>query len=481
MPLSSYHTPGIYVEEVPSGSHVITAVPTSIAAFVGQVPLADAPALAPEAINNWTEFKTRFIDPVDPDKRESNVLANAVYGFFLNQGSRCWVVNTGGDTSITAALATLEAVDEIAIVAAPGLSDVAAHKALLAHCENLKDRVAVLDPPPAVDDIELLTQSETVEVPAGGGRKKADPDAPAGGGLWPGPSDKGFGAFYHPWILVEDVIVPPAQVAAPPSGHVAGVWARTDATRGVHKAPANEVISGALNLMSPVTRGDNGVLNDAGVNCIRSFAREGIRVWGARTVSDPASEWRYLNVRRLFNMIEESIAEGTNWIVFEPNDRTLWKHIRRDVGAFLTAVWRDGGLMGATPEQAFFVKCDEETNTQDDIDAGRVIAIIGIAPVKPAEFVVFRISQSTAGAETRPRRRPAPCRPFPLRPLPPRRPMAPRPARSSTRSAPTTSSWRSRGSPRATSRAARALRSRCSRSATARVVRARSSTCSPAK
>ena len=264
MPLSSYHTPGIYVEEVPSGSHVITAVPTSIAAFVGQVPFADAPALAPEAINNWTEFKTRFIDPVDPDKRESNVLANAVYGFFLNQGSRCWVVNTGGDTSITAALATLEAVDEIAIVAAPGLSDVAAHKALLAHCENLKDRVAVLDPPPEVDDIELLTQSETVEVPAGGGRKKADPDAPAGGGLWPGPSDKGFGAFYHPWILVEDVIVPPAQVAAPPSGHVAGVWARTDATRGVHKAPANEVISGALNLMSPVTRGDNGVLNDAG-------------------------------------------------------------------------------------------------------------------------------------------------------------------------------------------------------------------------
>jgi uncharacterized protein len=397
MPLSAYHTPGVYVEEVPSGLHTITAVGTQTAAFLGKFPLASAPTVTPTAINNWTEFQSQFIDPIEGDKAP-NVLATAVWAFFLNGGSRCFVVNTGDDTSLVAALAALEAYDEVAIVAAPGFSDVAAHKALLAHCENLKDRVAILDPPAEVDDINLLTQAETTD--SGGGKKKTDPDAPAPGGLWPGPSDKGFGAFYYPWVKMMDAIVPAQEVDVPPSGPVAGIWARSDGTRGVHKAPANELITGATGMTAPVTRGDNGVLNDAGVNCIRSFAREGIRVWGARTVADPSSEWRYLNVRRLFNMIEESIAEGTSWIVFEPNTPTLWKHIRRDVGAFLTSVWRDGGLMGTTPEQAFFVKCDEETNTQDDIDAGRLIAVIGIAPVKPAEFIVFRISQSTAGAET---------------------------------------------------------------------------------
>jgi phage tail sheath protein FI len=180
---------------------------------------------------------------------------------------------------------------------------------------------------------------------------------------------------------------------------VAGIWARSDATRGVHKAPANEVIRGAVNVTQRLTREEQGVLNPAGVNCIRYFPREGIRIWGARTLADASSEWRYLNVRRLFNMIEESIAEATRWIVFEPNDRQLWKSIRRDVGAFLTRVWLDGALMGRTASEAFFVKCDEETNPPEIIDAGQVVAVIGIAPVKPAEFVVFQISQSAAGAE----------------------------------------------------------------------------------
>jgi phage tail sheath protein FI len=147
-----------------------------------------------------------------------------------------------------------------------------------------------------------------------------------------------------------------------------------------------------------MTRDEQGLLNSSGVNGIRAFAREGIRVWGARTLADDP-EWRYLSVRRLFNMVEESIEEGTNWIAFEPNDRTLWKHVRRDVGAFLTRLWRDGALMGATPEEAFYVKCDEETNPPDVVDAGELVAQIGLAPVKPAEFIVFEISQSTAGAE----------------------------------------------------------------------------------
>jgi phage tail sheath protein FI len=405
MPMSTYHTPGVYVEEVPSLDRPIQAVGTSTAAFIGAAPKADAFVNDPRAVNNWTEFVGKFMPD---DDRTSTELSNAVYGFFANEGARCFVVNSGGDKSITDALAALERVDEVAIVAAPGRSDPASHDALLTHCERLKDRVAILDCPEKVDDIELLTQTETAGSSSRKSRSKSgegDSEAPAAGGLRPRPSDGGFGAFYFPWITVTDPITrdpetgEPVTVNVPPSGHIAGIWARTDARRGVHKAPANEVVRGAEDLTYWLTRSEQGVLNDVGVNCIRIFAREGIRVWGARTVADASSEWRYLSVRRLFNMIEESIAEGTNWIVFEPNDRTLWKSIRRDIGAFLTRVWRDGGLMGSTPEEAFFVKCDEETNPPEVIDAGQVVAMIGIAPVKPAEFIIFRLSQSTAGSE----------------------------------------------------------------------------------
>ncbi len=398
MPMSTYHTPGVYVEEVPSLDRPIQAVGTSTAAFVGTAPKGDAFLNTPQAVNNWSEFVGKFMPEDNPTSTE---LSNALYGFFANEGARCFVVNSGDDKSITDALAALESFDEVAIVAAPGRSDPASHDALLTHCEKLKDRVAILDCPEEVDDIELLTQTETAGSSSRKSRSKSgegDSEAPAAGGLRPRQSDGGFGAFYFPWITVMDPISN-TLVDIPPSGHVAGIWARTDARRGVHKAPANEVVRGALNLTYRLTRSEQGVLNDVGVNCIRLFAREGIRVWGARTVADASSEWRYLSVRRLFNMIEESIEEGTNWIVFEPNDRTLWKSIRRDVGAFLTRVWRDGGLMGSTPEEAFFVKCDEETNPQEVIDAGQVVAMIGIAPVKPAEFIIFRLSQSTAGSE----------------------------------------------------------------------------------
>jgi phage tail sheath protein FI len=178
---------------------------------------------------------------------------------------------------------------------------------------------------------------------------------------------------------------------------MAGVWARTDGTRGVHKAPANEVVLGANGLGFQVTHEEQGGLNRVGINCIRAFPGRGIRVWGARTLSsDP--EWRYLNVRRLFNYISESIIEGTQWAVFEPNDHRLWTRLRISSANFLMRVWRDGALFGATPEEAFFVKCDGENNPPDVIEAGQVVVEIGIAPVKPAESVVFRISQFTAGA-----------------------------------------------------------------------------------
>jgi phage tail sheath protein FI len=244
---------------------------------------------------------------------------------------------------------------------------------MIAHCENAGDRMAILDAPGDMLPQDILEwRMDTAGY------------------------DSKFATLYYPWIEVMDPLTN-QPIVVPPSGHVAGVWARTDGTRGVHKAPANEVVLGANGLAFQVTHDEQGGLNTNGINCIRAFSGRGIRIWGARTLSsDP--EWRYVNVRRLFNYISESIIEGTQWAVFEPNDQRLWTRLRISSANFLTRVWRDGALFGATPEQAFFVKCDEETNPPDVVEAGQVVIEIGIAPVKPAEFVVFRISQFTAGA-----------------------------------------------------------------------------------
>jgi len=183
----------------------------------------------------------------------------------------------------------------------------------------------------------------------------------------------------------------------PPSGHVAGIYANTDIERGVHKAPANYVVQGATALQFQITKGEQDILNPRGVNCLRVFPGRGLRVWGARTCSsDPL--WKYINVRRLLLYIEESIDEGTQWVVFEPNNEKLWGRVKATISEFLTRVWKDGALMGTKPEEAFFVKCDRTTMTQDDIDNGRLICIIGVAPVKPAEFVIFRIAQWAGGS-----------------------------------------------------------------------------------
>jgi phage tail sheath protein FI len=408
--MAEYLTPDVYVEEVPAGPRPVQAVGTRTAGFIGRAPRADAHRRddgtgEAVAVNNWLQFVREFVGT----ERTSSPLSHAVFGFFQNGGSRCFVVNTPDDQPIGGGpdgggLKELEPEDEVAIVAAPGRTDADSYDALLTHCEQLKDRVAILDAPAVVKDVEQLTRVLTAtRARATGAAAGAASATPARGaadkpGLRPRQSDGGYGAVYFPGITTRDPLGTEL-VDVAPSGHIAGIWARTDATRGVHKAPANEIIRGALNVTQRLTSEDQGVLNPVGVNCIRYFPREGIRVWGARTLADASSEWRYLNVRRLFNMIEESIAEATRWIVFEPNDRTLWKSIRRDIGAFLTRVWRDGALMGRVPEEAFFVKCDEETNPPDSIDAGFVIAFIGIAPVKPAEFVVFRISQHAGGVE----------------------------------------------------------------------------------
>jgi phage tail sheath protein FI len=394
--MPSYLAPDIYIEEVSGGTRPIQAVGTSTAGFVGVAPDPTARLNEAVPINNWSQFVREFI----PEGATSTALSNAVFGFFQNGGHRCYVVNVGTAQSIAGGgrnrtgLDVLEEIDEIAIVAAPGYTSASAYDAVLTHCEKTGDRVAILDSPEVVPDINLLTRVATTA--STGSPQETD----AGAGVRPRQSEAGYGAFYYPWITIRDPLSPNDIINVPPSGHLAGIWARSDADRGVHKAPANEIVRGALNVTYRLTRDEQGELNQVGVNCIRLFAREGIRVWGARTLAAGSSEWRYLNVRRLFNMIEESIADSTRWIVFEPNDRTLWKSIRRDVSAFLTLVWRDGALMGRVPEEAFFVKCDEETNPPEVIDAGMVVTLIGIAPVKPAEFIVFRISQYAGGTDT---------------------------------------------------------------------------------
>ncbi len=290
-----------------------------------------------------------------------------------------------GDASARSGLGGFEAVDEINIVCAPDLMSAyqsgaltregvkAVQLAMITHCELMGNRVAVLDPLPSMSPQEV---KEWREMEAG--------------------YDSKYAALYYPWIRVASP-VDGGPINLPPSGHMAGIWARSDGERGVHKAPANEIVRGALGLEVGITKTEQDLLNPIGVNCIRAFRGRGIRVWGARTLSSDPS-WRYLNVRRLFNFVEESIENGTQWAVFEPNDLDLWQRVKRTITAFLTRVWRDGALFGATASEAFYVKCDEELNPPEVRDAGQLIVEIGIAPVKPAEFVIFRISQWQGGA-----------------------------------------------------------------------------------
>lgn len=266
-------------------------------------------------------------------------------------------------------------VDEINIVCAP---DDHEHEGLygkiIDHCEDpdLKDRFAII-------------QSSRTDVPSKIGTDLRPPR----------PSE--YAAFYYPWINVIDPRVNRRKLI-PPGGHVAGIYARSDTERGVHKAPANEIVKGARSLQFTTNKAQQDILNPIGVNVIRAFPGRGIRVWGARTTSNNPL-WKYINVRRLFLFIEESIEESTQWIVFEPNNEQLWARVKQTITAFLITQWRTGALMGTTPEEAFFVKVDRTTMTQSDIDNGRLIVIIGVAPTKPAEFVIFRFTQFTASTE----------------------------------------------------------------------------------
>jgi phage tail sheath protein FI len=243
--------------------------------------------------------------------------------------------------------------------------------ALISHCEQNGNRMAILDAPPGMSPQQIKDWRSDVAM-----------------------YDSAFAALYYPWIKVDNPIGVNgnSEMLIPPSGHIAGVWARTDETRGVWKAPANDTIRGVLDIERSVSQNEQSLLNPIGINCIRPFGTRGIRIWGARTLSSD-TDWRYINVRRLFNMIETTILEGTQYAVFEPNDVNLWEGVKRTLNGFLRGLWSAGALFGASADQAFYVKCDAETNPPESIDEGKLVVEVGIAPVKPAEFVVFRISQ----------------------------------------------------------------------------------------
>ncbi|MBE2223018.1 MAG: phage tail sheath family protein [Anaerolineae bacterium] len=387
--MPQYFAPGVYVEEVP-GTPPISGVGTSTAGFLGvvdttnvtfQMPLLPGSdttrytvvaAGVPTLITSWDQFKTRFGD----FQAANATLAHAVYGFFNNGGTRVWVnriADIANTNNVRDGLQQFEAIDEIAIVAVPGALAAAAQTEITGHCENMQDRFAILD--------GQITTTITV------------------GAIQGTVGDSDYAAMYFPRIQVYDPITD-ALIYVHTSGHMAGIYARVDAERGVHKAPANENVRGALGLEYLVSRNEQAGLNPDGINVIRGFDGN-IKVWGARTLGGQANgEFRYINVRRLMNFLRESIDEGTQFAVFEPNSPPLWARIRRSVGSFLTNVWRDGALFGTTPEEAFYVRCDETTNPPEVREAGMVITEIGVAIVKPAEFVIFRIAQLTSSASS---------------------------------------------------------------------------------
>lgn len=360
--------------------------------FVGKV-LCEAPSLRASALLNafWFDIP-------------SSVGALALHGLLfpssatgtVSTGLNATHILTGGtdgaeptlgaptDTgTYAAAFAQLLALEDISIVAAPGHSAygsyAAVQGALISHAETPRAyRVAILDTPPNTDIGSARDERAKI--------------------------DSKYAALYYPWVTVANPLAragsdAPKEIDLPPSGFLAGIYARNDVERGVAKAPANEVVRGALRFATDVNHAQNQLLNPLGVNCLRFFPGRGYRVWGARTASsDP--EWKYINVRRYFLFLESSVDRGTQWAVFENNGERLWANIRETIEAFLYNEWVSGNLLGASPKEAFFVRCDRSTMTQNDLDNGRLICLVGVAALKPAEFVVFRIGQKTADARS---------------------------------------------------------------------------------
>lgn len=379
--MPEYIAPGVYVEEVSFRSKSIEGVATSTAGFLGAA--VCGPTHRPVRISSLAEFERTFGDGSQLTFQRlaapvHNYLWHAVRAFFAQGGKRVFVqrvVGRGGEqpdaTAYRSALRKLESV-EIALVAAPG--GPVAH-ALAEHAERLQYRFALLD----------SVNGQSAEQAAAPGERV----------------DSAHAALYYPWLRVHDPITG-TEIALPPSGFVAGVYARSDRARGVHMSPANELVKGPVGLAVGLSDREHEVLGSRGIDSFRSLPSGELRLWGARTTSsDP--EWKYVNVRRYVSYLEHSIDRGTQWTVFEPNGDRLWADVRAAIEDFLMSERRRGALVGRKPEEAFFVSCDRSTMTQDDLDDGRLICVVGVAVVRPAEFVIFRIGRWTADHNRRPR------------------------------------------------------------------------------
>jgi len=391
--------PGVNVEEIPSGSKPIQGVNTSTAGFVGLTRSGPTSGKLP-LLTSFAGFERIYggLEPLNlGGKSIPNYLAYAVRAFFAEGGKRLYVsrLAQGGDHDLPTAqayrgsrdektgLAALESIDEIAVVAAPGSSATASDDsrgrvdeitdALIQHAEKMRYRIAVLDTPDGQNPDEARSYRSRL--------------------------DSSFAALYYPWVTINDPLAK-APLNLPPSGFIAGVYARSDLQRGVIKAPANLGLRSVTGLETALTKDQLDLLNAEGIDCLRAIQGRGYRVWGARTASsDP--EWKYVNLRRYFAYIEHSIEKGTQWVVFEPNGEATWANVRRTVEDFLFNEWQSGALQGTKAEQAYFVRCDRSTMTQNDLDNGRLICVIGMATVRPAEFTIIRIGQWTADRPAR--------------------------------------------------------------------------------
>lgn len=387
--------PDVYVEETSFRSPSITGISTDRAAFVGPTrkgPIGKRPVLLTSTAQFEQIYGTRAdLALAAPAELRINHIAHAVRAYFDNGGTALYVARTAlnpGRTPPTpadyaAALATLQPLPDVATLAAPGYSAryatdadtvLAIQNLLVAFAEEARTyRFAVLDPPPGASSSAVQDYRTKVA--------------------------SSHAALYYPWLTIPNprALVPkqPPTLTVPPSGFLCGLYAAMDHQRGPAKPPANLLLHGALGPEAALTTAQQEVLNPLGINCLRDFNVRGFRVWGARTLSsDP--EWKYINVRRYFNYLEGSLERSTQWAVFEPNEEPLWGKLRGVVSDFLLNEWQNGALLGAKPEEAFFVKCDRSTMTQNDLDLGRLVCVVGVAAVKPAEFIIFRIGQQTA-------------------------------------------------------------------------------------
>ncbi len=390
---SNYQTPGVYKRE----SVVTSAAPlqTGVPGFVGLIRTGEfaEQISGPKKLSRKNEFDALFKDQPERHLVAGSYLTEAVNGFFLNGGTRCYVVcgavddnaeTASKEKAFDAALQTLSPVNDLDLIAIPDAMtlDVDSVKRvqsnLLRHCEINGNRLAILDALPDATVSVVIQQRNDIVA---------------------GLSEPVNGALYYPWLKISN-----GQLV-PPSGHIAGVFSRSDSRVGVFKAPANEEVLGVLDLgvrNEPSLTVDNRIqdeLNPQGVNCLRAFPGRGIRVWGARTLSRDL-DWRYVNVRRLVLTINRWIEMNMAWASFESNTPQLWVRIKRELNGYLAELWQAGGLAGSKAEEAFFVKCDAETNPPEIREAGQAVTLIGLAPGRPAEFLIVRIVHHT-GVEPR--------------------------------------------------------------------------------